>query len=696
MEEVLNGKLRARPARTAVPARVHRVIERALRTEPAARYPRDGGRCSTRSRPPRGPRVAGARPVGNRRRGDRRDRRADADARRRGARAAAPRSSLDRPSEPRSPRPAPLVDLGVGAPRLVVLVAPFANQTGDARLDDTLDVALQNVLYRSTRVDPVAGVELADREARTGAGRAASIDDVVGQVTASGRSAIVVRGTVATDPRRRLRDRHRGPAAPRGVPVQLDAHGHAARADGALAAAEELGAVLRLALGDPPPIGSLDHVLSRSPRRRAPVRDRHAARGARRQRGARPARTGAAITADPGFVEAHAALGLALYNLGRLAEAGRELEIAARDSDHMPERQRLGLLGDFDGTVGRYEEGRRGLRAAAREVAPATGAPRSTSRRPRSTGGSFPLALELARRAVADHGTFARHPTRTSCSRTSRTASSTTRSATATPCSSPSPTRPRSACASSRWPTRSAASPTPARAIYARLAETEPELADGGRADLAIFEGKPELAEPLLAKLGGRARRQAPGRRRRHRAARARAAPAAARRSRGRRGPRSRSRSRSRRPALARPTSPRASPSTPASGRGLAEKARAWRDRDSRDWRMFGEMLDGDLALAAGRPPDAIAAYQRAGRIGRVWLQRARLGRAYLAAHQPADAARELAWCRDHRGEAAIFMTPSLALLPPVEALARSRAPCQIGRAGLLAAPDEPAAASCA
>jgi hypothetical protein len=67
--------------------------------------------------------------------------------------------------------------------------------------------------------------------------------------------------------------------------------------------------------------------------------------------------------------------------------------------------------------------------------------------------------------------------------------------------------------------------------------------------------------------------------------------------------------------------------------------------------------------------PRASAAYQRAGHVQPSWIQRARLGRAYVVAKQWQDAARELDWCHEHRGEAAVFLTPSLKLLPQIAEL---------------------------
>ena len=90
--------------------------------------------------------------------------------------------------------------------------------------------------------------------------------------------------------------------------------------------------------------------------------------------------------------------------------------------------------------------------------------------------------------------------------------------------------------------------------------------------------------------------------------------------------------------------------------------------------RFYGKLLAGDLARGAGRPRDAIALYRDASAIAPSWIAHERLGRAYLAAAAWAEAGTELGWCLDHRGEGAVFMTPSLSYLPDVVlGLARSK-----------------------
>ena len=97
--------------------------------------------------------------------------------------------------------------------------------------------------------------------------------------------------------------------------------------------------------------------------------------------------------------------------------------------------------------------------------------------------------------------------------------------------------------------------------------------------------------------------------------------------------------------------------------RNLAEQ---WHAQPSPDTRVYARLLDGDVARAKGDLPGAIAAYTDATRIDDSWLAHVRLGVAELEAKSYADAIRELELCIARRGEGAIFATPSLSLLPPV------------------------------
>jgi serine/threonine protein kinase len=100
----------------------------------------------------------------------------------------------------------------------------------------------------------------------------------------------------------------------------------------------------------------------------------------------------------------------------------------------------------------------------------------------------------------------------------------------------------------------------------------------------------------------------------------------------------------------------------------------AWRTSVSADARMYGRLLEGDIARARGRWGEALAAYSDAQRAVDTWIVHLHLGEAYEANGDWAAAERELgvAWAR--RGEGALFEMPSLRFLPPVLlGLARAR-----------------------
>ncbi len=656
IDAVTAGRLLPRPARTPVPARVHRVLERALRTAPDERYPDVPALLDQLqlAMQPVWPRVAGAGALF----------------------AVAATTALilahhgaDAPGPPASGASLatlpvaspPVVGVGSDAPRVVAIIAPFTNQTGDERFDGTLEEAVATVLYRSTRIDALLGPALADFEARAGSG--VTVDDVATQVIASGRPTLVVRGLITRDAGGGFTVKLETHGSP-GVPVGAPARASASTADAMIAAAQQAGASIPNALGDPPAPGSLAHALSPSltavhawvrAQRFALAGDAKSQVGALRE----------AIAADPGFVEAHAMLGLVYQNAGRPHEAAQELEIAARDGDHMAERQRLGILGDYYDSVGRYADAVSQYQLVLakwpgdmRTEVAATAAAIEES--------NFPVALEHARQAAVGHANL------------DVVAGNLIGAEVANGLYADAARDGEKMFAAVAHPSTNGIvylalahalhdDPDGARAVLARLPETEAEMLLAARADLAIFEGKLPEAEAMLvawiaahpaAEVGSEQLYLAQARMLRgdHAGAlRARDATATALGD-DFGGPQF--------------SYVFASLAVEAGAPGTAAaKSAAWRERDSLDWRISGELLAGDLALAAGKPPDAIAAYQRAGRLGHLWMQRARLGRAYLAAHAYPDAERELQWCRDHRGEGAVYMLPSLVLLAEVDAL---------------------------
>ena len=94
--------------------------------------------------------------------------------------------------------------------------------------------------------------------------------------------------------------------------------------------------------------------------------------------------------------------------------------------------------------------------------------------------------------------------------------------------------------------------------------------------------------------------------------------------------------------------------------------------------RIYGALLRGEAALAAGRGREAKEAFDQAQKLDDTWLGRYGLGRAYLALGAFPEAVQEFDRCLTRRGEAtAVFLDefPTYRLIPRVEAfLAQARA----------------------
>jgi hypothetical protein len=73
--------------------------------------------------------------------------------------------------------------------------------------------------------------------------------------------------------------------------------------------------------------------------------------------------------------------------------------------------------------------------------------------------------------------------------------------------------------------------------------------------------------------------------------------------------------------------------------------------------RLYGALLRGEAALAAGRARAALNAFQDAQKLGDSWMGRLSLGRAYLALKALPEASTEFDRCLSRRGEAtALFL----------------------------------------
>jgi len=653
---VIAGALRDRPVPTAVPVRVHQVLVRALAADPADRHASIDhllDALEAAARPTRGRQIgfglaacllvfatAGTIALTSAHGNKTTPPVADPAA----SSAAALVAQL----------PSPKTD----ATRIRVLVDRFTNQTGDPRLDDTLDLIVADVLFRSTHLDPRAGVELPIE--------GTTVDALAGKLGEAGQPAIALHGAITRDG---TRD---GAGDGAGYVVSLDARGsqrvtfaateHAANSGDITGAAARLGARFLTALGDPP--GSIDHVLSPSlDALHEFIQGQRFAFAGEFDKAIAPYRR--ALAADPDFVDAHQSLGLVLYNRSELPAAIAELERAKQGADRLPDRKRLMLLGDYFGTVGNYTDA---IMTYEQLLARWPGDARIEINITATAidARSWEVALEQARRAAKDHPELVvvRGNLVIALLANGKFADAARDGATM--------------LADLRQPLAAAVAAVAAaqallghgqdaRATYDRLeALDQAALADEGRADLALYEGRLDDAEAALRKYVDPA--TPPGKT---------AEPSrefvTLARTRLRRGDRT--------------GAARAARSAMGSGEvrleymaaavaieagdpiGAEAKLSAWAQSPLSEWRLYAKLLAGDLARARHQPRDttaAITAYRDASLIGPSWMIHDRLGRAYLAAGAWADAERELAWCLEHRGEAAVFMTPSLSYLPEI------------------------------
>jgi tRNA A-37 threonylcarbamoyl transferase component Bud32/tetratricopeptide (TPR) repeat protein len=649
---VIAGIVRPRPPGSPVPRRIHAILIRALSRSRTARFPSMAAmlRELDRAAKPRWPAAAiagGALAIAA----------AafvawpHADAATATTTSNAIANVLAAATPQKLPRP------GDGA-RTPLFVERFKNRTGDTQLDDTLDAAVAAVLLSSTQIDPYGGVEL-EAPARSVGGDPANVDALADLLAARGdkRPMVLVHGSVdrrGTAYAISLDARDRGDRLTRFAESR-----EVATIDGVLPATKRLAADLLVSIGDAPlSPGAIDAVLSKSlPAIHTWLDGVHHAMNDD-QRGAAE-RYNTAVETDPDFAEARAALGNTLYNISEQPAAIAQLERAFQAADTIPERQRLTLVGDYYSVVGRYSES---IMAYQQLLTKWPGDPRTIINLTSVAidSGSWPLALEAARDAMKRRGSLEivkrnlviaemgnemiadAHRDAAELLASSHEASGTS----ITLLSS------SAALLGKRDESVEA---------LAKLAALDPMRGPRATADFALYEGRLDDAIAAL-----RDSKQAVDQ--------INLARVLLRKG-------------DRRGAIAAATIGLSETGSideyfarwalVAAGKtvGIAELARVWSTSVETDRRMFGKLLDGDLALAAHRWQGAIDAYDEAGRIATSWLVHARLGSANLAAGKLADAQRELAWCIDHRGQGAIILGPSLALLPEVYLeLARAKA----------------------
>ncbi|HEX4416431.1 MAG TPA: protein kinase [Kofleriaceae bacterium] len=656
---VLDGGRPPRPSGTPVPVRVHRVLSRALAAHPGARYPsieRMLDALTVAARPAWWRRPWGAALA------------AGAAACLVAGAAALAMASHGAPEPVAGAGAGPAAGSSAGPtakpPRLVVMVGPLDNQSGEPRLDGAAELQLAAVLARSTQIDAASGMELHQKMIQLGI-QNGSLDDTGRALHASdGRSSLVIGGTIeragaGLSVMVTARD-------PQGVRRPFALREPAATTEDVLAAMVRIGEAVRVQLGDdvahdhPQPFTrSLDAMHELLTGKQLAADGQFDAAYPHLKR---------AVAADPACSVAHMQLGGALYNLSHLPEAQVEYERALEDRDTMPERQRLALLGDYLDTTGRYLES---VAAYEQLLAKWPGDIRTEINVVSTAlnGASWQLALELARRAAADHGNV---PVTRANLVLAELANNRFTDAVhdggamigELPHSTP------FGIAGVMIAYTLTGDGAAAERTIDQLAAADPGLGADARIDLRMFQGRLADAEALLATQIETVRHsdgQDP-----------RFALSTLARLQLRRGE----------PAAARRTALQAvGMETVRNAYVVAsvlcetgddhvarELAHTWSGSSMPEWRMFGKLLEGDVARAHGDLRGAIAAYNDASRLHDLWPVHARLGLALLAAGQLDDATRELAMCVARRGEAAVFLTPSLSYLPEIYlALARAK-----------------------
>jgi tetratricopeptide (TPR) repeat protein/tRNA A-37 threonylcarbamoyl transferase component Bud32 len=534
-------------------------------------------------------------------------------------------------------------------PRMPIFVAPFVNKTGDKTLDDTLDLVVGKQLTRSTRADVAASFAL---EAAV-AGLDGSLDHLEAATEkirkADGRIVMIVRGTVeqqgttyaltldATDARLD------GGA--------LHAHAGAIPRERLTTAAVELANQLRAAMHDPdvtwklPISKSVEAVHELVAGQSLDARGEH-------DRAVEHVRS--ALQFDPDLADAHALLGNILYNASERSAAIVEYDRAVALKERMGERDRYTLLGDYYNAVGRYSDA---IAAYQQLLArwPGDGRTQINVTATALDSQSWALALDLARNAAHDHPMIP--VTRGNlilAELANNRFDEAARDGDAMLRDLPHPAEFATAAVMVAHALRGEL--PAAHATLAQLVTIQPDFAISAAADLAMFEGKPDDAERDLRGFLDR-----------NKVDETRGSRLILARMLERKGDHAGA----------------AAAATLVHGEGTprieyiaaqilvaedklpdaAAVITSWTTNDVAEWRMFGHLLAGDVALHRGDSAGALREYAEAEHHGPSWLIHARRARAYLAAGDHEHAGKEVDWCKAHRGEIAVFLTPSMSFL---------------------------------
>jgi tetratricopeptide (TPR) repeat protein/tRNA A-37 threonylcarbamoyl transferase component Bud32 len=542
---------------------------------------------------------------------------------------------------------APWHDATAVAPdaRIKVLVARPVNRTGDTVFDDTLDSITGEELVRSTRVDVSSGVDVDVAAAQFG-GDPADLDDLVRRIhDRLGVATMVVRCTIARDGD--------------GFALALDAddprladgayHGSVAAVPraGVAHAAIGLAAGLRRALGDRDTEAVVDSLSTSLEAIQAWQRGQRALFGQDVDHAIEQLRL--AISRDPSFAQAHQALGIVLYNAQLPAESAAELERAATDSDRLPPRRRLNLLGDYDGARGKYSESI-GWYEQVLASWPGESHASINATATALDAQSWPLALELARAAARTNHRL--EPVQRNLVLAELAANELVDAV-----------RDGDVLRHDFPQSSGLVAEVAANALVGNVAhatELAGQLANPGqiataRAELALYVDDPASAVRILRGFVAEHDDAGP-----QWVLLARALL----RSGDRAGALA---------AVARDVNvetvriqylaARVELDAGADPATIEARAREWQGHAVAEWRVYGHVLAGDVALARGDAAAALREYREAAQHGPSWALHARTAVALAKLGDSPGAAREREWLAGHRGEIAAFLTPSLSLV---------------------------------
>jgi tetratricopeptide (TPR) repeat protein/predicted Ser/Thr protein kinase len=589
----------------------------------------------------------------------------------RGWRAGAPRAIAAAPSAPAASPRFPVSPL---APRAAVVIFPFDNRTGDPRLDGVVDPLMTVLLTSSRRLDGydartfrAVHKDLLVPEPGADAGE---IDDVLGRMLhlKEDRRVIGVRGELAligeagTELAASLvaRDLATGRTL---VELRETARG----VDDLVPTMRALLAQLRGALGDA--VDTSDAGAAQGQGALTSSLDAlhewavgKSLNNSGRYREAKE-HLGRAVTLDPDFGEAHAALATTDENLLLVGDASKETLLALKSSDRMGERQRLLVMAAYYSAAARPSEAI-GAYEQLLSIWPGDLTTQVNVAATALESQQWTLGLELARRAVADHPYSSVAQSNLLLALVA-TGHFTEAESTGDALLRDDTTLPPFAYAFVALAHALEGDWQGALDVYARLAPLDAAYADEGRTDLALYEGRLDdavaLARPQLEKALARGDTSAGEDQYQGLSIallRKGDAGGAARMARGAIGNDS------------------GVPFLYGLARTLVESGNEhevvafggkWGESRAPSARACGKLLLGDIALHHGRTAEALEDYQAALALEDSWQAHERLGTAHLAAKRWELAEADFRACLDRRGEAAVVGTPSLQFLVPVE-----------------------------